>query len=283
MPDDAARCTRCGWEAANFAPKAAHIQEQGQAAAAGECSRSSRMRVLAAVLASPLFFLFSCTGGVRFACAVATAIEDRSEQVPFDEANPPKYSVAIVATPVGAPPSAGFIYWSVRDPERDLAKFRLKYPGYGFLPPSDRGEVNESHLETQVSYQVLKRDAGKALVKTHSHHYPFLFTLDVRATYEATDSDSRLISYRAGSDTVWGFWAGTMLAVFLAVFGEVLLGRIAKSEVQSDRRNVGLWAKALAKTKGNVRKAESRYIAMRVKQLKRIGDASNETPPSPPA
>jgi hypothetical protein len=108
------------------------------------------------------------------------------------------------------------------------------------------------------------------------NHY-VLMGLDVRATYEATDSDIRLISYKAGSDLgIWPTLRPT-LASLLALIGESLLGRIAKSELHPDRRDVGVWAKALAEAKGNVRKAESRYIAKRVKQLKRIGSASTET------
>jgi len=100
----------------------------------------------------------------------------------------------------------------------------------------------------------------------------------VRATYEATDSDICLISYKAGSDLgLWPMIWGPLPAILLAIFGEILLGRIVRSELQSDRRDVGVWAKALAKAKGNVRKAESRYVAIRIKQLRRSGDAKNQT------
>jgi len=282
MPDDVCRCIRCGWQDANFASATPQTQEQPQAPAATKSPHSYRLRTLAAVLTSSLFFLVSCTGGFHIASAVTGAVEDRLEQTPIDEENPPRHSVAIVATSVGAPASgeARVIYWLVKDPECDLAEFRLRHPRYSFLPSSDKGYIFESLQETNVEYQVLKRESGKAIVKTHYHHYPMIFTFDVRATYEATDSAIRLISYRVDSDTVTGFFAGPVLALLLAVFGEVLWRRIVKSELQADHRDADLWDVALAEAGGNVHKAQSRYIAKRVKQLKRSAGESTKPDPS---
>jgi len=283
MPEDAARCMRCGWQVTNTASAASQPQEQQQAAVAAKRTASSRMRTLAMVLASPVFVLASCNGTTLIGWKVTSAIENESRQIPIEDVKGFRHSVAVVAT-TGDSSSHGkkpVIYWMVKEPKEDLVEFRRRYPGYSFLPPADRGDIRDPDTETNVEYWVLKHEPGKAVVKTHMNHY-VLWGLDVRATYEATDSDIRLISYKAGSDQ--GLWAmawGPMLAILLALIGENLLGRIARSELQTDRRDVGVWAKALAKAKGNVRKAESRYIAMRVKQLKRIDGVSTETASSP--
>jgi hypothetical protein len=241
------------------------------------------MRSLAIVLSSPVFFLASCYGITWGGSAVTSMVENESQQIPIDEVKVPRHSVAVVATPVGAPASAEFVYWLVKEPECDLAEFRRRYPGYSFLPPSDKGHISDSHKETNVEYQVLKRELGKALVRTHYQHYPMLFTLDVRATYEATDSDIHLISYKVGSDVgAWPF-VGGILACLLGLLGEFLKHRIVKSELRAGHRDAELWTKALAEAKGNVRKAQSRYIAKRVKQLKHIGGTGTETAPSPAA
>jgi len=277
--DDAARCIRCGWQAPNTASAAPQPEERQQATAVEKRSASSRMRTLAIVLSSPLFFLASCNGIAVIGSQVTTVIQNESRQVPIEDVKGFRHSVAIVAT-AGDPSSPGrkpVIYWMVKEPKEDLVEFRRRYPGYSFLPPSDKGVVRDPATETNVEYWVLKRESGKALVKTHMNHY-VLWGLDVRATYEATDTDFCLISYKAGSDLgLWPMIWGPLPAILLAIFGEILLGRIARFELQSDRRDVGVWAKALAKAKGNVRKAESRYIAMRIKQLKRSGDAKNQS------
>jgi len=242
------------------------------------------MRTLAIVLSSPLFFLASCNGIAVIGSQVTRAIENESRQIPIEDVKGFRHSVAVVAM-TGDPSSPGkeaLVYWMVKEPKEDLAEFRRRYPGYSFLPRSDRGYISDSHNETNVEYWVLKRESGKAVLKTHMNHY-VLWGLDVRATYEATDSDIRLISYKAGSDLgIWPMIWGPMFSILLAIFGEILLGRIARSELQSDRRDAGVWAKALAKAKGNMRKAESRYVAMRIKQLKRSGDAKTESASSSP-
>jgi len=249
-------------------------------AAVGNGSSSNWSRTLATVLTSVLCFPVSCTAGLYIGTAVKVAIADRSEQITIDEDHPPRQSVAIVATPVNAPTSAGIEFRLVKDPQRDLAEFRRRYPGYGFLPASDQGYISRSDLEMNVGYHVLKREAGKALVWTHFHHYPVLFSLDVRATYEATESKVRLISYRVDSDTAAAPAVGLMLACLLGWIGEILWRKVVTSELQADRRDADLWAMALAEADGNVRKAESRYIAKQVKQLKRGGGASTEPIPN---
>ena len=237
---------------------------------------SSRMRTLAIVLSSPVFFLASCNGIIFGGSAVTSALEDVSKQIPIDEVKEPGFPVAVVAT-TGDPSSPGkepLVYWMVKEPKEDLAEFRRRYPGYGFVPLADRGVIRNSATETNVEYWVLKHESGKAVVRTHMNHY-VLWGLDVRANYEATDSDIRLISYKSGSDLgVWMMAWGPMLASLLAILGEFLKHRVVKSELRAGHRDADLWAKALAQAKGNVRKAESRYIAKRVKQLKCIGDAN---------
>jgi len=283
MPEDAARCMHCGWQDTNSASAAPEPEEQQQAATVEKRSSSSRMRTLAIVLSSPVFFLASCNGITWGGSAVTSMMENESKQIPIDEVKEPRHSVAVIATPVGAPPSAEFVYWLVKEPGCDLAEFRRRYPGYSLLPPSDKGHLSDSLQETSVDYWVLKRESGKALVKSHYHHYPMMITLDIRATYEATDSDIRLISYKAGSDVgLWPF-VGGILACSLGLLGEFLKYRIVKSELRAGLRDADLWAKALAEAKGNVPKAQSRYIAKRVKQLKHIGGASTENASSPPA
>jgi len=285
MPEDAGRCLCCGWQAANAASAAPQTPEQQQAADAEKRSRSNRIRTLAIVLSSPLFFLVSCNGIAAIGSRVTAAIENESRQVPIEQAKEPRFSVAVVAT-TGDPSTPGkkpLTYWMVKEPKEDLVEFRRRYPGWSFLPPTDRGTVADPASETNVEYWVLKRESGKALVKTHMNHY-VLMGLDVRATYEATDSEVRLISYKAGSDLgVWPIVWGPMLASVLGILGEFLQQRAVKSELRAGHRDADLWAKALAKAKGNVRKAQSRYVAMRIKQLKRSGDAKTESASSPPA
>ena len=218
--------------------------ERRAAIVVDEDSKSRRLRTLATLLTSALFFPVSCTSGFYIANAVTGAIADRSEQIPYDEEDPPRHSVAVIATPVGAPASAALIYW-VKDPERDSAEFRLKHPGYSFLPPSDQGRISRPDLESYVDYQVVRRHSEKALVKTHEHHYPMIISLDIRATYEATESEIRLISYRVGSDTPNGIVAGPALGCALALLGEVLKRRLgtplaedAEAKSQHDARRV---------------------------------------------
>jgi len=189
-------------------------------------SSSRWMRVLAALLTSNLFLLASCTGGFYIATAVTGAIADRSEQIPFEEENPPRHFFAIIVTPAGAPASVALDYKLVQNPERDLAEFRVKHPGYGFLPPSDKGHISRPDQDSYVDYRVVKRESATALVKTHYHHFPMIFSLDIRATYEATESEIRLISYRVGSDTASGVVAGPALGCSLALLGEVLKRRV---------------------------------------------------------
>jgi hypothetical protein len=49
---------------------------------------------------------------------------------------------------------------------------------------------------------------------------------------------------------------------------ENALYKLAYLELRADRKDVGLWAMALAEADGNIPKAEARYIAKRVEQLK---------------
>ena len=285
MPDDAARCSRCGWQATDTASVAPQPEEQRQAADADKRTASSRMRTLAIVLSSPVFLVASCTGIMLGGSAATSVIENESRQIPIDEVTGFRHSVAVVAT-TGDLLSTGrkpVIYWMVKEPKKDLVEFRRRYPRYSFLPPTDRGEIRDPTTETNVEYWVLMRESGKAVVKTHMNHH-VLWGLDVRATYEATDADIRLISYKSGSDLgVWMMAWGPMLASLLAILGEFLKRRVVKSELQAGHRDADLWAKALTQAKGNVRKAESRYIAKRVKQLKRTVGAGIETASSPPA
>ena len=126
-------------------------------------SRSRWMLGLATCL-TYLLIPVGCVAGLHMA-AVTSAREDRAEQIPIDEAHPPQGSIAVVAAPAGAPTSAEATYWAGREPERYLADFRLTHPGYSFVPPSDHGHISGG--EAYVDYQVVKRDSGRAVVKTH--------------------------------------------------------------------------------------------------------------------
>ncbi|HXW64856.1 MAG TPA: hypothetical protein VEK74_07230, partial [Burkholderiaceae bacterium] len=125
MPEDAARCIRCGWLVTNTASAAPQPQEQQQAIAVEKRSTTSRIRTLAIVLSSPLFFLASCNGIAVIGSQVTRAIENESRQIPIDEVKGFRHSVAIVAT-TGNPSSPGtkpVIYWMVKEPKQDLAEF----------------------------------------------------------------------------------------------------------------------------------------------------------------
>ncbi len=297
MPDDAVRCILCGWQAVNTASAAPQPQEQLQAAAVEKRSPSSRVRTLALILTSPVFLLVGCTGGM----CTAVGVMEMTKEISCDQAIPPSLpvpiGVAVVATIVdrSSPGKRRLVTVFLRKLKGDLANFRIENSDYSFLPPSDNGFVAAGNgfipVENgpfaggyEVEYQVSKRESGKALVKTEFTvpDIPLAGTQHVRATYEATDSDIRLISYKSGPDSFVALLCGGLCACLLGILGDILLGRIARSELQSDRRDVGVWANALAKAKGNVRKAESRYIAMRVKQLRRRGDAKTESASSTP-
>jgi len=215
-----------------------------QAAAVDENSGSRRILILATLLTSNLFGLASCSSGFYLSWAVTSAVMDLSKQVVIDESHPPRHSVAVIATTgdLSSPGRKPLVYWLVKEPSADLAGFRLKYPEYSLLPQSDQGHISDLPGETDVDYQVLRRESGRAVVKTHYHHYPMLFTMDVRATYEATDSDIRLISYRSGSDTANGVIVGPAIAVLLGALG-VILKRIYGTPSAQDSEIAGRLAR----------------------------------------
>ena len=72
-----------------------------------------------------------------------------------------------------------------------------------------------------------------------------LITSDSRATYEATESDIRLISYRTGPDNAIGIFAGLLLTILLAGIGKTLKQRLAVSAPLPERVSVRIvrWRK----------------------------------------
>jgi len=201
--------------------------------------RSRWMLALATCL-TYLLIPVGCVAGFHLA-DVTSANADRSPQVAIDDAHPLEHSIAVVLARVDVPTSAEATYWVGRDPERYLADFRLTHPGYSFVPPSDHGHISGG--EAYVDYQVVKRDSGKAVVKTHLNAHELGVSTDVRATYEATESDIRLISYRSGSDNATGMLVGALLAVSLALLGRGFRGRLATSAPLPERVavQVGRW------------------------------------------
>jgi len=199
---------------------------------AAESDSKSRWLLALATSLTYLLVPVGCAAGFHMA-QVTSAREDRAEQILIDEAHPPKSSIAVVAAPVSARISGEVISWAGRDPKRYLADFLLEHPGYSFVPPLDHGHISGG--EGYVDYWVIKREPGRAIVKTHYNSHQLVLSSDLRTTYEATESDVRLISYRAGSDNASGILVGSLLAISLAVLGRILKGRLATSAPLSER------------------------------------------------
>jgi len=206
-------------------------EEHPQEVAAESGSKSRWVLALATSL-TYLLIPVGCAAGFHVA-DVTRAREDRAEQIPIDEAHPLKSSVAVVAAPVSTRTSGELTYWAGRDPSRYLADFKLEHPGYSFVPPSDHGHISGG--EGYVDYWVIKREPGRAIVKTHCNHHEIGISSDTRATYEATESDIRLISYRVGSDNAGGILLGLVLTVTLALVGGALKGSLATSAPLPER------------------------------------------------
>jgi len=116
---------------------------------AAETASGSRWRLALATCLTYLLIPVGCAAGFHMA-DVSSAREDRAEQIPIDEAHPPRSSIAVVAAPVSTRTSGEVTYWAGRDPKRYLADFKLTHPGYSFVPPSDHGHISGG--EAYVDY-----------------------------------------------------------------------------------------------------------------------------------
>ena len=206
-------------------------------AAVVKSSSSRSLRVLAALLTSNLFLLASCVGTMQLTASVMVygTNETKMDEAANSRRLPVPYGVAVVATidpssPEKKPTVAAFL----REPDRDLARFRAENPSFSFLPVSDTGvvvfEKGGEFPFINVHYQVSMRESGKALVKTHyATTFPLIGFQSVSATYEATDSDIRLISYKSGPEWLLAFIGALLFTLVLSIVGPILKSRVVAS------------------------------------------------------
>ena len=196
-------------------------------------SSSRWMRVLAALLTSKFFLLASCTGSMSLITAYG------GKETLIDAATPARlpipYGVAVIATiDPRSPETKQIVAVFAKEPLRDLAMFRTEHSSYSFVPASDRGALvfdkGGEFPYIDVEYQVSKREPGKAAVKTHYHaNIPIIGPQNVSATYEATDSDIRLISYKANPFWIPVLLGAMIFTLLLSIVGQILKPRFVTS------------------------------------------------------
>jgi len=193
-------------------------------------SSSRWVRVLAALLTSNFFFLASCTGSMCLITVYGdkeTKIESNSRRLPVP------YGVAVVATiDPWSPKNRQIVAVFVKEPLKDLAVFRTEHSSYSFLPSSDRGVVvfprRGEFGDINVKYQVSKRESGKAEVKTHyGTNIAIIGPQNVSATYEATDSDIRLVSFKSNPNWFSALLGAMSFTMLLVLVGQNLKRRVA--------------------------------------------------------
>ena len=182
-------------------------------------------RACAAVFTSYLFFLASCTAGMAGVAALSS--DDYGRAVTVER--PASGLVALIAT--------------VPDTERpgerkavmtllgNLDKFKKENPNCSFLLAPGAGQVENAPAEMTTSYVSMANGPGKAIVKTEFHHDvpPFPWGLNVRARYEATEHDVRILNANVGYMEV-AFMCGLVFASGLAVVGNVLKWRQRRTQ-----------------------------------------------------
>ena len=196
-------------------------------------SSSRWMRVLAALLTSKFFLLASCTGSMSLITAYG------GKETRIDAATPARlpipYGVAVIATiDPRSPKDRQVVTIFVKEPLRDLAMFRTEHSSYSLVPMADRGAVvfdkGGEFPYIDIDYQVSKRESGKAVVKTHYHaNIPIIGPQNVSATYEATDSDIRLISYKANPFWIPVLLGAMIFTLLLSIVGQILKPRFVTS------------------------------------------------------
>ena len=227
MPDDVARCIRCGHDSstdvsANAASDANPVAPSSPLV--NKLARINWVRV-STVLTSNLFFLGSCTVGMLGAGLLENP-DDYGPEITVDRPAPPL--VSVVAT--------------VPDPERPgqrmpkvvflsmLEEFKAKNPDYSFLLSPGEGKVDNPVAEMWTKYTVTESGPDKVIVKSSFHHDVPPAGVDVRQRYEATARDIKLLNAKFTPGYLGPLILGLILASALGVAGKVLKRRISPTK-----------------------------------------------------
>lgn len=232
MPDDAVRCIKCGSESPAAAAQTLK-RSAGEKPVPADDTRSPRrinwLRIFAAVLTSKLFFLVSCTSGM-LASPLLMDSDDYGPAITASD-SPSKLVVVIASVPDagtegGRKPVTVFL--------ASLDEFKGKNPDYSFLLPPGKGQIENRGAEMLTDYQVTPSGPGTIIVKAHFHHDVPPVNLDVRARYEATDKNIKLLNVKAGSDFGRMLITGFIFATILAVTGRLLKKRFGPENASPD-------------------------------------------------
>lgn len=217
MPEDEVRCVRCGRDIGLAEPPQA-AQPVDVAPLPDPYARGFRnirfrdilwRRVFATLLASKLFFLASCTGGML---AGAKLHDDMFLDSGVSEGADRRMTLVAMAPGAGGRPVAHQVMYG------ELEKFRLEHPEHSFLLPPGSGRVENAAAGTSTSYTVHPAGAGRVLVETRFNQD----LLDVFGRYEATATEIRPLYSKAGSTMLFALTFGFALACLLGFTGLVL-------------------------------------------------------------
>jgi hypothetical protein len=219
MPDDETRCIQCGHDVASVqADREEPIQTIESAPLPEPEAFSFRnirfrdliwRRVFATLLASKLFFLASCTGGM---VAGAKLHDDMFLDSGVREGADRRMTLVAMAPGAGGKPVAHQVMYG------ELEKFRLLYPEHSFLLPPGSGRVEDPAAGTSTAYTVHAAGAGRVLVETRFNQD----LLDVFGRYEATEREIRPLYSKAGSTMLFALTFGFALACVLGFTGLLL-------------------------------------------------------------
>lgn len=223
MPDDALRCIRCGHDSSKSLLPATVIARTPQPVAQSNI-RGIRginwLQICATVVSSYLFFPVSCTSGL-FASALLTDHDDYGPAISASY-SPSKLVVVIASVPDMATEGERkpvIVFLS------SLDEFKERNPNYSFLLPPGKGQIENRDAEMLTDYQVTPSGPGTIIVKAHFHHDVPPTNLDVRARYEATDKNIKLLNVKVGSDYASAFITGLIFATILIISGRLLKRR----------------------------------------------------------
>jgi hypothetical protein len=226
MPDDVARCIRCGHDSSTHISADAPSESNPVAPSTPLVNKLARVNWLrvATVLTSNLFFLGSCTVGM----VGAGLLDDPDDYGPeITEGHPVPGLVSVVAT-VPDPESPGqrkpqLVFLSM------LGEFKAKNPDYSFLLSPGEGKVDNPAAEMWTKYSVTASGPGKVIVKSSFHHDVPPAGVDVRQRYEATARDIKLLNAKFTSGYLGPLILGLILASVLGITGRVLKWRISRT------------------------------------------------------
>jgi hypothetical protein len=230
MPDDAARCIRCGHDSSK---RAATHAASTAAHAPPRPSKVNWLRISATVLSSNLFFLGSCSA-VLFGAGFLDDPEDYGPAI--TAAYPgPKLTSVVATVPDAKNPGQRKTVLVLTS---TLQEFEAKNPDFSFLLPVGEGKIDNEAAEMWTRYRVKASAPDKVIVESRFHHDVPPAGIDVRQRYEATAHDVRMLNAKFVPGYLGPLIAGLVVASILGITGRILRRRISRTEAASSAEEV---------------------------------------------